>query len=89
MGCWLYWVYCHSDARVGEVLVLPGGTDVPSSEVGLAFCIVDLVVNVSDVTHITLHSRVCVCLCVAVVCYFTGYIKSLLSHKRALSRLSA
>jgi hypothetical protein len=39
--------------------VLPCGTDVPSSKVGLAFCIVDLVVNVSDVTLST-PARVCV-----------------------------
>ena len=67
--------------------MLPGGTDVPSSKVGLAFCIVDLVVNVSDVTHITLHSRVCVCVCFAAVSYCTGYI-NVLCHKRALSKLS-
>lgn len=76
---------CHCDALVHEVSVLPGGTDVPSSKVGLAFCIVDLVVNVSDVTLST-PARACVC--VAAVSYCTGYIRSLLCHKRALSRLS-
>jgi len=60
--------------------------------VGLAFCIVDLVVNVSDVTLSTparARACVCVCVCVAVVSYCTYLLhKSLLCHKRALSRLS-
>ena len=69
--------------------MLPGGTDVPSNKVGLAFCIVDLVVNVSDVTLSTpVCVCVCLCVCVAAVYYCTGYIRTLLCHKRALSRLS-
>ena len=48
--------------------MLPGGTDVPSSKVGLAFCIFDLVVNGSDDTHSTP-------VCVAAVSYCTGYIR--------------
>ena len=72
-----------------EVSVLPGGTDVPSSKVGLAFCVFDLVVNGSDVTRSTpARVCVCVCVCVAAVSYCTGYIRSLLCHKKALSTLS-
>lgn len=58
--------------------MLPGGTDVPSSKVGLAFCIVDLVVNVSDVTLST-PVYMCVCVCVEAVSYRTGYIRSVVS----------
>ena len=80
---------CHCDALVREVSVLPGGTDVPSSKVGLAFCVFDLVVNGSDVTRSTpARVCVCVCVCVAAVSYCTGYIRSLLCHKKALSTLS-
>jgi len=40
---------------------------VPSSKVGLVFCIVDLVVNVSDVT---LSTPLCVRACVCVLLQF-------------------
>ena len=77
MGAWLY-----CDALVREISVQPDGTDVRSSKVGLASCIANVVVNVPDVTHITLHSRVCV----AAISCWTSCIKSLLCNDEAALR---